>query len=115
MSDEKKTKDVGGMTPQVAGLKRLEMRSKRFARLVQSNAPPVVLANDVLLIWEAMMLAYPNEFGDAIADREHTQFKLKLGYCYMTGCDKAAVEGEDACPEHLAELLAFNEDDDELH
>lgn len=109
------TKDVGGLTLQEAGLRRLKTRVGRLARLVELNAPSQILANEVDLVTRAMMIAYPMEMAKAIAHQEHTRLKIALGYCRFDECPNPAQVDEEFCPEHLAELERFDTEDSDLN
>jgi hypothetical protein len=108
-------KQLGGLTPQQAGEKRLEMRVKRLARLVELKSPPAIMARETLMIADAMWLAYPEDMAKQMLDREHTRVKTRAGYCSVKDCESPAQVDEEVCPLHLAEIESSDLELDDLN
>ena len=91
-------------------LLRLWVRGCRLVRLLELDAPKVVLANEAALLAKSGILLDRKSFSMSLFDAEVRRFRDMAGYCYDLDCPKKAEplkEGEPAhfdgmCAEHKA-------------
>ena len=85
-------------------LKRLNTRSARFVRLLQLNAPDVILVNELHLMVDAMKLLAPTAWSQRVMEAELAGLKPAWGFCAEPECDRRIVDGDlDVCPVHTEE------------
>ena len=64
---------------------RLKMRAERFVRLIELDAPSVILANEFLLVERTMDILYGDELGASRAEHNRRTERIASGIC--TSCD----------------------------
>lgn len=98
-----------------AALQRFQVRTERLQRLIRSNAPSLVVANEVLLILDALWLLDPDAVSTAYATRTHDRLRRDAGFCAELGCGSRVAEGQPhggLCVEHATAFEDEAEDDD---
>lgn len=95
------------------GLERLKIRAARFNRLVEIKAPGSILANNLLMIIDAMWMAHSQDMAEAIRQTEERRVKISLGICFMPECDTESADKETGlCARHQREFDDFEDPDD---
>ena len=70
------------------GLSRLRRRVQRLDKLLHLDSPPVVLANEVLLVLDAAQIALGTAYYDALCRRDSARLWAAAGLCL--NCDSMA-------------------------
>ena len=102
------------MTP----MERLKMRAGRFSRLLELDAPKAILSNEVMGIFQAMILVDPNGMTELIGEHLTRTVFLRAGICPACRTEPVTGGGElcKACwRKDLKEIEQDEDDDDRFH
>ena len=82
-----------------AGKERLVTRAKRLVRLLELEAPKVVIAGAVGLLVQAIEIYAPEEYYKSLGDTARSRWKSYLGYCETEDCPNLVLrpDVEDLC------------------
>ena len=86
MNNKKHPIDDGMDEVKLAGEFKLEQRVSRLKRLIELGAPPIVIANEVILVQKAMWLFDPKSMAAAIEDSNVREVRRAAGFCETNGC-----------------------------
>lgn len=100
------------------GLDRLKHRTDRLFKLLEAKAPPVIAANEICMIIDAMKLYSPEAWYKALRQAELRHLKLACGFCSQEDCDERrnhdAAELSDMCNTHIAEFESMADDSEKV-
>ncbi len=82
----KKPIDDGMDEVKLSGEYKLEQRVSRLKRLIELGAPPIVIANEVILVQKAMWLFDPKSMAAALEDSNVRVARRDAGFCETPGC-----------------------------
>jgi hypothetical protein len=88
---------------------QLHRRIQRLAQLAALQAPPALLATEILTLLDAAEGAYPEELASVRSQRMKIRAKEQLGRCVHDACEQPAAPGRDTlgfCAEHFKQAEA---------
>ena len=90
----------------------LESRAERMHKLVQLKAPPVILANELILLTKAIAGFSPEHYGKALANEAQTRSRESMGLCVFCGREnhERQMAGENWCETCEAEFKAADDE-----
>jgi hypothetical protein len=81
----------------LAGEYKLEQRVARLKRFIDLNAPPIILASEIVLIERAMWLAHPVSMAAAIETDRVKSAKKAAGFCISPSCQNHLGSDHEYC------------------
>lgn len=88
------------------GMERLKTCAARLVRLLELNAPEMIIQREIHMLYTRSALISPDTWPQGLED-ERSRIKVAAGFCGAHGCEVPLLYGDDrdAHPE-LGELLA---------
>ena len=102
---------------ELMGRRVLAMRTKRLQRLIDLDAPEMILCQEAALIYKAACMINPQEAGAAIAKSLRSTWAYEKHLC-LNCLDERAAGDEHLCTKCLAEIKAeadLEDPDDDPH
>lgn len=90
-------------------LRRLQNRTARLMRLIQMDAPSIIVVREAHLVAQAAQVLDPAEWWAAEARHFMNREKPRWGFCQTDGCEnRVCADDPDLCDEHLKEEHALD-------
>lgn len=83
--------------------RRFKTRLSRMQRLMELDAPDIILANEIHLVVDSAKALLGDDFYRSARRHELALIRNRMGFCREDGCDNLGISGETQCEWHKAE------------